>query len=255
VLSGEYVVTASTDQSGKIVYPQNITITLPQNGVSSWRIYFGTTSKGENEYVAASGGTITVIITNSTTFTPGVPQLSLGGALTRLFCYDLILKAWTIVDLPFQIATLKQFRTPGSAPITVMGGFFDSGIRRWQAGDPQWDAGATLEGNGTGVQWSFRDAEVFTEGGTVNLFHNQVIMRGDGGPSAIQVTPQLNGNLQSIINAALIALGSNQYEARVRILQTAENLNLSVSGIGPATVESISYEVVPKPAGAAIIIS
>ena len=160
------------------------------------------------------------------------------------------------MDLPFPISALKQFRTPGSEPLTVMAGFYDGALRRWQAGDPAWDAGAINSGgNTTAVQWSFRDAEVYVEGGTVSLFHNQIVMRGDGGPNSISVTAQINGTTEAIVAAALIALGNNQYEARARILQTAENLNLTISGQGPATVESISYEVQPKQVGAALIFS
>jgi hypothetical protein len=82
-----------------------------------------------------------------------------------------------------------------------------------------------------------------------------VILRGDGGPSGISVTPQIDGEVQSIIQASLQALGANQYEARARILQRAENLALTVSGSGPATVESMSYEAEKKPAGAALVIA
>jgi len=255
-LSGEFSLQVRSGFWGGAHYSQGIVVNLPNNpAITSWSIYVGNTPGGESEYITVANGVASVTLTNSTSYTSGTPSASLGGALTRLFCYDLILKSWTVVDLPFPISVLKQFRTPGSAPITVMAGFYDGALRRWQAGDPTWDAGATNAGANTNVQWSFRDAEVFQEGGTVNLFHNQVIIRGDGGPSSIQVTPELNGYIQSVIQAALIALGSNQYEARVRIMQTAENLNLTISGSGPATVEAVDYQVVPKPAGASLVIS
>jgi len=239
-------------------YSTGIVVELPNlSGITSWNVYVGTTGPGsENQYVSVSAPANSVVITSGSSYTPGVPVVGLGGQLSRLFCYDLILKSWTVVDLPFPVSVLKQFRTPGSQPITVMAGFSDGALRRWQAGDPTWDQGAINFGSpSTTVAWSFQDAEVYVEGGTVNLFHNQVVIRGDGGPTAIGVTAEINGNIQTMVQAALIALGSQQYEARARILQTAENLNLTISGSGPATVEAIDYQVVEKPVGAALIFS
>jgi hypothetical protein len=258
--SGEYAITLLVTRVGGHIYanPQGIIVTLPTavTAVATWRVYMGTSPGAESEFVSVPNGTATVTINNATAFTSGAPVTDQGGSLSRLFCYDLILKSWTVVDLPFPISVLKQVRTPGSSPITVMGGFFDGAIRRWQAGDSAWDGGAVAAGAASNaVAWSFRDAEVFAEGGTVKLFHNEVIMRGDGGPSMISVQPQINGSIKSLVQAALIALGQNQYEARVRLLRTAENLNLTISGSGPATVEAVSYEVVEKAVGSALVIS
>jgi len=38
-------------------------------------------------------------------------------------------------------------------------------------------------------------------------------------------------------------------------MQTAENLELAISGQGPAVIESIDYNVQPKPAGAPLVFS
>jgi len=261
--SGEYSINIVAEvgtfpQRITVVYSQGIVITLPNNPqIASWKIYVGTSGSGsESEYINVAGGVTSVTLTNATSYTAGKPIIGLGGYLSRIFCYDLVLKSWTVIDLPYPISVLKQFRTPGSLPITVMAGFFDGALRRWQAGDSTWDAGAVNAGApSNSVVWGFQDAEVFTEGGTVNLFHNEVVIRGDGGPSSIVVTPEINGEVQATLQAALIALGNGQYEARTRILQTAENLNLTIGGSGPATVEAVSYEVQPKPAGAALIFS
>jgi hypothetical protein len=234
-----------------------IHLSLPDDGTRNyvWRVFFGTASGAENNavFIPAGGGSNTTI-----TSTVGVyqgPLRSSFGFLSRIFCYDLILKEWTVVDLPFPISVLRQFRKPGSNPITVMAGFADGALRRWQAGDTNWDAGATNAfAEDTIVDWSFRDAEVYVEGGTVNLFHNQVVIRGDGAPSAISVTPTVNGRTQTVIQAALTAMGLSQFEGNIRILQTARNLNLTVSGAGPAVIESIDYEVMPKPVGSSVVI-
>ncbi len=234
-----------------------IHVILPDDGKRNytWRVFFGTASGQENNALYVSAGGANLFITTLSGVYQG-PLLSSFGFLSRIFCYDLILKAWTVVDLPFPISVLHQFRKPGSNPITVMAGFADGALRRWQAGDVDWDAGATnaFEEDNL-VDWSLRDAEVYTEGGTVNLFHNKAVIRGDGAPSAISATPQVNGRTQATIQAALTALGLSQFEGVVRILQTARNLNLTVSGSGPAVIESIDYQVVPKPVGSEVIIS
>lgn len=257
--SGEYVIplTQSGGPGGHTtVFAQAISFTLPTNaGVASWKIYTGGSSNGENKFYSVPGGVSTFTITATTNFSSGSPVVDQGGALARIFCYDLIVKAWTVVDLPFPISVLKQFRSPGSQPITVMAGFYDSAIRRWQAGDTQWDAGAINAGGSTQqVQWSFQDEEVYIEGGAVKLFHDQAIIRGDGSPISIGVSAQINGKMRNTIQAALTALGT-QYDARVRIMRNAENLNLTISGSGPATVESVMYEVNPRPVGSALIFS
>jgi hypothetical protein len=255
-LSGEFSVTLVFSPHGSPA----IQVTLPNNPtVATWTIYLthaNGSAGGENQFVTVNNGITVVNIVGTTVLTPGTPPRNLGGQLTRIFCYDLVLKAWTVVDLPFSISVLRQFRTPGSIPITVMGGFFDGVLRRWQAGDPAWDAGATVAGAiTTAVSWNFTDTEVYTEGATVRMFHNQVIIRADGSPSRITVTPEINGKIQQAISAALTVLGEGQVEARVRIMQTAENLELAISGQGPAVIESIDYNVQPKPAGAPLVFS
>lgn len=231
------------------------TITFPNDTPHNyqWRVFIGTASGAENQFVSVTAGSVTLVISSFSGFQSGTIGSSLGN-LTRIFCYDLILKAWTVVDLPFPISVLHQFRTPGSFPITVMGGFNDLGIRRWQAGDTAWDAGATnANASSTAIQWSLKDAELYVEGGSGFIFHNQVIIRGDGSPSAINVTPEISGTLQQTISAALIALGGGQYDARVRIMQRAENMNLTISGSGPATIESVVDLAQPRPAGADLV--
>src|SRR5262249_41694696 len=64
------------------------------------------------------------------------------GGLTRVFCYDRVLKSWTIIDLPYAISVLKQVRAVGTIPITVTGGFNDGTVRRLQSNDPTFDGTA-----------------------------------------------------------------------------------------------------------------
>jgi hypothetical protein len=217
-------------------------------GYYGFRVWFGNSPTTLNQYVDGDSTTITIQAPGS----GGIPPTSIAGALTRVFCYDLIIKAWTVFDLPFSISVLRQSRIEGSIPLTIAAGRSDDSIRQMQAGDQTWDAGAT----NPVIQWSFKDGEVYDEGASVILYHNQVIIRGDDAPSSVNVTTEINGQVQAIIQASLTALGVDQYEARARIFQRAENLALTISGSGPATVESVTYEVgAKKPIGSSLVIA
>jgi hypothetical protein len=234
-----------------------IKVTLPSGGATGlyFLIYYGIGPGGEGEYYAVSNTGNTNTVTISQQGVLGSPGSS-NGWLTRIFCYDLVLKAWGIVDLPFPISVLAQFRAVGSIPLTIMGGFWDSGFRRWQAGDTAWDAGATNAFQpSTAVQWSMRDTDVFDEGATSKLFCNQAIIRGDGAPSLITVKASINGKSIGSLPAQITLLNSTQYEARSRILQTFENMHIDISGSGVVSIESIGYEVTKKPVGSALVFS
>lgn len=67
-----------------------------------------------------------------------IPIGNSGGALTRALVYDMVMKTWSPVDLPFSINCITQVRPVASNPITLLGGFQDGLLHRWQAGDTQW---------------------------------------------------------------------------------------------------------------------
>jgi hypothetical protein len=88
-----------------------ITLTLPvaaQTG-NYWIIYFGIGAGNENEFVQVLSSQTTVTI--SAPGIAGIPGSS-NGWLTRLFCYDLVLKAWSVVDLPFPISVPTNSHFP-----------------------------------------------------------------------------------------------------------------------------------------------
>jgi len=220
-------------------------------GYYGYRVWYGTQPTSLGQFVDGNAATIQIVAPGNA----GTPPTGLLSSLTRLFCYDLVLKAWTVVDLPFSISAMKQFRVENTIPATNLAGSYDTAIRRWQFGDPQWDLGALATQPDLAVRWSFKDAEVLQQGATVRIFFNKVIVRGDGGPASISVTPEVNGFLQSTLRAAMISLGNSQFEARIPLLTAAENVALTISGAGPAVVESTAYNVVPKPVNAALVFS
>lgn len=187
---------------------------------------------------------------------------------TRILCYDLILKVWTVVDLPFQISSLFQARIPTTlgqnsnfqAPVTYMGGANDGIVRRWQAGDtPIWDTGKI-------VDWSLTTPEIGSS--TVGrLFFKQCTVRLHA-PQASPITFQpIYGNLASTSQTQIpkligpVSQGPSQgstdtvatYEGDLdlaaRFVQavTGQTERIVLSGVGRVTIESIELDVVEKP--------
>ena len=78
------------------------------------------------------------------------------GNLTRLLCFDLVLKAWSIVDLPFPISAMSQARSTVAAVVTLLGSANDGTLQRWQASDTTWATGVspTQRVASTSVAWN-----------------------------------------------------------------------------------------------------
>jgi hypothetical protein len=117
-------------------------------------------------------------------YVAAIPVLGNGqnGSLTRLCCYDLVLKAWTIIDIPFAIESLKQLNIPGSLPLTVFGGWADSMISRWQVGDQQgwqaWLDPTQIIHQGTQLVWSIRTPSALGAQATDRVTFRRLIVRG-----------------------------------------------------------------------------
>ena len=119
-----------------------------------------------------------------------LPLPGIGGN-SRIICYDLVMKQWTVVDLPppppnppnkilgpiLPIATLK---IPGRRATTYMADFApttqawvgQSGagqIRKWLDGDPDWD--------GVAIKWMIKTPPLFSENPTTPLYVRRTALR------------------------------------------------------------------------------
>lgn len=227
------------------------TLTLPTlgGGDLGYSFYYGTSSGQENMVInLATGGTTTLN-------TPGVSgaPASGGGILKRILCYDLVLKAWTIIDLPFPISVLRQIRATGTIPITIAGGFSDTALRRLQAGDPTWDSGATVAGAATtDVMWSLQSSNVYGEGGSQRVYYRRLVLRGSGSTSQLYLTPTYDGvDDTPILMAVQQFVGGTQFDARADILRTVEDFYATVQGTGVVELNALDHQIEPKPVGAA----
>jgi len=232
---------------------QSITVTTPQASPGvTYRVFTGSVPGGENLYIEQptfQNQTIPISSMN-----PGYLAFGNGG-LSRLFCYDLVVKQWAVIDIPIQISCLKQIRTPGTIPITVAGGANDGALRRLFSGDQTWD-------DGSQVQWSFRSSELYQEGGSAKMFFRRLVLRGTNAlNSNLVVTVGLQGSDTVMGRGAGRTVlggpgGATQWELRVDIMRDAENANAQISGSGPVQIqiESLDWHVYPKPSGTPVTI-
>jgi hypothetical protein len=244
--NGNFQETAITAEVQVFASTASILVTTPAAKPNVvYRAYIGFAPGGENAYTSAPSFTAAVLPYSA--MTQAVPSIG-NGALKRLICYDLVQRAWAVLDLPFPVSAVKQIRAPGTIPLTIAAGFSDTVYRRMFAGDTTWDSGGP-------VIWSLRGAEVFEEGGSGKVFYRRLSTRGQkSGTASIQVTIALAGNTGTPTTAQQNNLGGNQWIFRVDILKDAMNANATVSGTGPVTIDSMDWQVKPKPAGAAISI-
>jgi hypothetical protein len=222
-----------------------LAVTLPATAGAFWRIYFGTTAGQENQYVIAPITTTSITINNLGQ--PGIVGSS-AGQLTRMLCYDLVLKAWTIIDLPFPISAFHQFRTPGSIPISVMGGFSDGAIRRWLGGaglDTAWDAGAAV----TAVQASVRTPQVFGKDASDRVYFRQLALRGEGTPVGLTTVTTVNG-VQGVQlatrNLTVSPMGGGEFVAYAELGITGMDAYADIKWTGPLEIDSVDWLAIAK---------
>lgn len=189
-----------------------------------------------------------------------VPPLTAGslnvgtGGLSRVFCYDLVLKAWTIIDLPSAISVLKQVRAVGTTPITITGGFNDGTVRRIQAGDLTFD--------GTPVAWSVRSAEVFGKEANERGYYRRLSIRGVTTQTTLTVNASTNVDGADAASTTPMKVyiqggtssGQNEFLAQLDLNYNAFNTHVTLSGTGQAEIHALDWEVVPMAAGVAAVV-
>jgi len=238
-----------------------IVVTLPSNvpipaGATTWRVYWGQGAGQENQYLDVP---ITAFFGRTTGLTapgfPGVPGTGTGG-LTRILCYDLVLKGWTVIDLPWPIEVLKQFRAVGTIPITVAGGFSDETVRRLQGPDPTWD--------GQPITYSVQSPEVFGKTPNQTCYFRRLTVKGlcTGDNQTIKLTVTYMGSPSIQQYGKFYQLGSGYFElqldlgfcgtlarnAHVAFTGTADTTNL------PVEIHSFDWEIQPRIAGTPVSI-
>jgi hypothetical protein len=204
-------------------------------------------------YLAQSAQT-----TNPPMYLCAMPLNGANGALTRLFCYDLVMKSWAILDLPWPISSMNAVAGGEGYPLVLVGKT-DGTIQRIQAGDVNWGQGSAGQSN---VAWSFRSPDVFGEGSSQRLFFEQVTVRGYGNAAmvaSIVANLWLDGQQLGSQGIDIVPQGgSNLFEIRIALFRNGQRAHLDVSGNGggaTGVIDSLDWAVAPKSALARRIIS
>jgi uncharacterized membrane protein YgcG len=215
-----------------------------------------------------------------------IPVLGQGGdgRLTRILCFDLVLKAWSVVDLPSAgISVFRQIYSPGSIPITIWGGMSNGMVSRWQAGDDQgfdaWTAPSGVVTLGSNIPFSFRTNSAIQENPTDRLYIRRAIVKGVIGAKSLapikvgcdvvvnKIDPMLNAPPLQLILEPLPATTDTSFEYVVDVNQVGLDAYFNLVGthvaVAPGTVgfapyvqfDSIDWHVQARPAGALVRIS
>lgn len=176
------------------------------------------------------------------------------GQLTRLFCHDLVLKSWVIVDLPFPIGTCFQGFSDIAVPVTILGTFYDGSLHRWQAGDEQWDLYIDANGNlvpHTDVNFNVETPTVFNErsqGG--RIYCRQLVIVGaftsDSAALALSVALELQGETARTVNGQLTQFDSGLFALNTPVGEKCPNLDAIISGSGAIELNSFDFQIKPE---------
>lgn len=172
-----------------------------------------------------------------------IPTIGSNGSLNRIMGFDLVSRAWTVIDLPWSISDLTSATSLGSFPLTISGGSSDGTIRRLQAGDPTWD--------NTSVQWSFETPEVAKPGAAAKLLARKIIVRGIGTAPALNAYAVADGSARPSrpMRISNGPMGDGQFYAYLDIAERAENIRANISGAGPIEIDAVDWQIQPMPEG------
>lgn len=174
------------------------------------------------------------------------------GNLKRLLIFDVSLKLWTVMDLPFAIASLFQAIVPGSIPLTICGDYNDGAVKRMFAGDADF-------GTFGQIPWSFRPQEIFSDAATRRVYVRQLLLRclGTGVPTAAAF--RLNETTTEDPNSATPPMtvpmrnsatrDGTRFESIAPVDRTVLNATADISGTGQIEIDAVEWEVTDKRAG------
>jgi hypothetical protein len=171
--------------------------------------------------------------------------------LTRLFCYDLVLKGWDNVDTPFALGSIAQVRAETTNPLTIFGGFLDGALQRWQAGDVQWYTGGAL--NAVNVAWSFRTLTVASNDTDQRVYVRRFVLTGTntGAAGTITVSVNQSGVLQPQTLSFRIPANAD-FDVDFPVQLTGKRFDCTVSSSLQAEIDGAAWESEARPAGVVV---
>jgi hypothetical protein len=171
-----------------------------------------------------------------------------GGQLTRGFCFDLILKAWVIVDFPFPLGCIAQVQPVTSNPLTLLGGFNDGCLQRWQAGDVQWYTG--ISASQANVSWSARVNTIASQDSGQRIYVRRMTLVGSassGAGNSITVSIMTPG--RTIAPQSYTIGPNNDFEIFTDVGLTALRFDAIITGNVCMDFHGLSWHTEPRPIG------
>lgn len=192
---------------------------------------------------------------NPPMYAVAIPIGNSGGQLTRMMLYDLILKCWAApVDLPFPIGCMAQVQPVTSNPLTILGGFNDGCLQRWQAGDVNWYTGGGA--SQAEVAWSVRSVTMASQNSSQRIWVRKLMLRGTGSnvdtdpDIVINVIIRSSGVPQLTINYTASNQGDFDIDAAVGL--TGVRFDAIISGTDHIEIDGWDWAVEPRPFGVTV---
>lgn len=172
------------------------------------------------------------------------------GMLTRIMCFDMVLKAWAIVDLPFPISTMFGVVTFSTIAATVMGSFSDGTLQQWQNEDLTWatsSSGSSIPGQ---IAWSMQSPTNASKDASGRFYLRRTVVLGQqdpNAPSTMNIQTRNGGVVFATQNLPMPNSGDVQVQAAAG--QTGRRFDAIISGTGRITIDSIEFQLEPRPVG------
>lgn len=214
---------------------------------------------GEDDIVQADPGHIQNCIgaqvSNPPMYILGIPLVGANGGVTRLLCYDLVLKAWAApIDLPWPISAIRQIRQQGNGLVvnTVSGGFQDGAVRQMFSPGSQWFNTPGV-GQTTPIAWSIQSPELFSKSAAEGVYVREVYVRGK---YATTLNIKVDLDTGTVVNQVgkLVVLPSGEFEASLPIHGDGKSAHVTISGSGQVEIHTIDWDTDSQPAAPAAII-
>lgn len=167
------------------------------------------------------------------------------GALSRIFSFDMILKAWSLVDLPFTIASIYQARPVTDYPITLLGGYQDGLLQEWQNGDLAWLSNTASTAL---VKWSVRTPDVFGQSPDLKMQCRRVAIRGiSSGATSLSIGLIVNGVLK--LTKLYPIPASGDFEIFSGWLKDGLRFAFIIAGTGEIEIDRVVLHLTDKKLG------
>jgi hypothetical protein len=142
---------------------------------------------------------------------------------------------------------MSQVQPVTSNPLTILGGFSDGCMQRWQAGDVQWYTGGGSSAQN--VSWSLRCVTIAAQDTSQRIWARRVILRGTNtqGSGKITVQPRVSAVAQAAVNYTIP--GNGDFDLFADVGLTGLRFDAIFSSVLHVELDGITWDVEPRPSG------